>query len=122
MAYREWDVFQLLNRRAPFGDAVVAAARQLPQYSLKVTEVSITTFGGDKPVTIELNIECGLVGAPEAKYTQGKKHKQASLGMTSLGMTAILTLTSDNVLVDFRRISQVATFVARWEPRLCRYL
>jgi ATP-dependent DNA helicase HFM1/MER3 len=122
VAYREWDVFQLLNRRAPFGDAVVAAARQLPQYSLKVTEVSITTFGGDKPVTIELNIECGLVGAPEAKYTQGKKHKQASLGMTSLGMTAILTLTSDNNLVDFRRISQVTTFVARWEPRLCRYL
>ncbi|KAF8499942.1 P-loop containing nucleoside triphosphate hydrolase protein, partial [Gautieria morchelliformis] len=91
---------KLLNRRAPFGDAVVAAARRLPQYSLKVTEVSTTTFGGDKPVAIELSIECGLIGAPEAKSTKGKERKQASLGMT-----AILTLTSDNNLVDFRRIS-----------------
>ena len=92
-------LLQLLNRRPPFGDSVIAAARELPQYSLKITEASILTCGGDKPVTIELKIECGLADISETTSTKNKKNKRPSLGMT-----AVLTLTSDNEFVDFRRI------------------
>lgn len=74
------------------------AARELPEFSLKISESSITTFGGTKPVTIELEIECSLVGIPETNTTKRKKPKH------SLGMTGVLTLTSDNEFVDFRRI------------------
>jgi ATP-dependent DNA helicase HFM1/MER3 len=77
----------------------VDAACELPEFSLKITESSIKTFGGDKPVTIELEIECAVVNIPETNSTKRKKHKQVSLGMTG-----ILTLTSDNEFIDFRRI------------------
>lgn len=77
----------------------MAAARELPQFNLKITENSVTTSGGDNPVTIELEIECSLVDMPEVKSIKQKKLKSASLGMTG-----VLTLTSDNDFVDFRRI------------------
>ncbi|KAF8582310.1 P-loop containing nucleoside triphosphate hydrolase protein [Ramaria rubella] len=90
---------QLLNRRPPFGDVVLAAARELPQYSVKISEVSVNTFGGNKPITIELNVECSLIEISEMPPIKDKRHKQRSLGMTG-----VLTLTSDKDFVDFRRI------------------
>jgi ATP-dependent DNA helicase HFM1/MER3 len=92
--------YQLLNRKPPFGNTVLASVCELPQFSLKITEASVSSLRGSKHVTVELNIECGLVETPElSTTTKGKKQKSMSLGMTG-----VLTLTSDNEFVDFRRI------------------
>ena len=88
---------QLLNRRAPFGHEVLAFLRELPRYSLRVDEEQVNTFSGKKPIEIDLKIECSV----EQIITESsKKHRSRSFGMTS-----ILTITSDNDFIDFRRIS-----------------
>ncbi|KAJ6531293.1 hypothetical protein B0H19DRAFT_1242397 [Mycena capillaripes] len=87
----------LLNRRPPFGHEVLASVRELPQYTLVVKEVEVHSNGGKDPVEIELSITCGLALEP-SNGPKGKKQK----GRTQ--MTAILTLTSDSEMVDFRRI------------------
>ncbi|KAE9393645.1 P-loop containing nucleoside triphosphate hydrolase protein [Gymnopus androsaceus JB14] len=69
----------LLNRKPPF----------------------VHSDGGRTPVDVELSIECGL--AEETGPTKAKKQKSRFTHMTS-----VLTLTSDNVFVDFRRISTKA--------------
>ncbi|KAJ7461495.1 Sec63 Brl domain-containing protein [Mycena latifolia] len=87
----------LLNRRPPFGNEVLASVRELPQYTLAIKEVEVHTNGGKGPVEIELSITCGLAAEP-LNPSKGRKQKGRSQ------MTAILTLTSDSEMVDFRRI------------------
>lgn len=77
---------------------MLAAAREFPSYTLKITELKVHSDGGRTPVDVELSIECGL--AEETGPTKAKKQKSRFTHMTS-----VLTLTSDNVFVDFRRIS-----------------
>ncbi|KIJ44322.1 hypothetical protein M422DRAFT_779411 [Sphaerobolus stellatus SS14] len=91
----------LLNRRPPFGDSVIAAVRELPRFRLKITELSVSSSKGKGPVIIELEIQCGLLAGPEQQSSSGTGKKRKS---GSLGMTGVLTLTSDNDFVDFRRI------------------
>lgn len=58
-------------------------------------------------VDVELSIECGLTRDPKsAKSKKLKKQKRWD-------MTIVLTLTSDNDFVDFRRISYVPFVVLR---------
>lgn len=72
----------------------------MPQYglSLSVDKNGVTSYSGKKPVSVELNIECSLVQALPGR----KKFKQKA---KYLGMTSVLTTTSDLDLIDFRRIS-----------------
>lgn len=94
---------QLLNRRPPFGLEVLTSARELPHYSLTISELSVTSNGGGKaPVEVDLLIECRL--AEDSSYaSRSRRHK----GHAS-DMTAVLTLTSDMEFLDFRRIPYVA--------------
>ncbi|KAJ6490475.1 hypothetical protein DFH09DRAFT_1003499 [Mycena vulgaris] len=87
----------LLNRRPPFGNEVLASVNELPQYTLAIKEVEVHSNGGKDPVEIELSITCGLA-VEQLNPSKGRKQK----GRTQ--MTAILTLTSDSEMVDFRRI------------------
>ncbi|CCM03617.1 uncharacterized protein FIBRA_05759 [Fibroporia radiculosa] len=88
----------LLNRRPPFGHEVLAAVQQLPEYTLNINEIEVTTHGGKKAVEVELLIECGLI----TDGTPGPKMKKAKNKFTD--MTTVLTLTSDLDFIDFRRI------------------
>jgi hypothetical protein len=66
---------------------------------LEITELEVTSNGGKTAVEIDLSIECRLV-AEQANRSKAKKQKARGINMT-----AILTLTSDMDLIDFRRIS-----------------
>ncbi|EGO21982.1 hypothetical protein SERLADRAFT_441205 [Serpula lacrymans var. lacrymans S7.9] len=48
----------LLNRRAPCGFEVLASARQLPKYYVRVTKTNVTPSNGKDPVEIKLSIQC----------------------------------------------------------------
>lgn len=74
-------------------------ARDFPVYSLTVSEARVESSGGKGPVYVELSIECGVV--EESAHTSKAAKKQKG---RSLNMTAVLTITSDMELVDFRRI------------------
>lgn len=71
--------------------------KELPQYTLAVQELGVHSNGGKNPVELELSITCG-VAVEQASASKAKKPK----GRTQ--MTAILTLTSDEEMIDFRRI------------------
>ncbi|RPD80369.1 P-loop containing nucleoside triphosphate hydrolase protein [Lentinus tigrinus ALCF2SS1-7] len=88
----------LLNRKPPFGYDVLAAANQLPQYTLNLSEIDVTTR--QDGVEVELSVGCGLVPR-DVKAAKSKKNKKAK----RYDMTLVLTLTSDHNFVDFRRIS-----------------
>ncbi|KAJ6618834.1 Sec63 Brl domain-containing protein [Mycena sp. CBHHK59/15] len=92
-----WKIETLLNRRPPYGHEVLASVNELPQYTLAITEVEVSSNGGKDPVEVELSIKCGLLveplSVPKAKKQKGRYQ-----------MTAILTLTSDMEMIDFRRI------------------
>ncbi|KAJ4475641.1 hypothetical protein J3R30DRAFT_3294677 [Lentinula aciculospora] len=88
----------LLNRKPPFGLDMLAAAREFPVYTLKVKEMHVYSDGGRTPVDVELAVECGLL-----QETGPLKLKKQKLNRFS-HMTSVLTLTSDNQFVDFRRI------------------
>ncbi|KAG2041892.1 Sec63 Brl domain-containing protein [Suillus americanus] len=90
---------ELLNRRSPFGSEVLLAANELPKYFLALTEVKVSPSDGKSPVDVELSIECGLLLDKKAS-TGSKKQKRSGFDMTTL-----LTITSDFVFIDFRRIS-----------------
>ncbi|KZP01054.1 P-loop containing nucleoside triphosphate hydrolase protein [Calocera viscosa TUFC12733] len=85
----------LLNRNPPFGRDVMNSVRALPAYSLSVEEVSVEPSSGNRPVSVALRISVGVT------CESGKKKKGKTV---HLGMTSILTLTSDMEVVDFRRI------------------
>ena len=81
---------------------VLTSARELPYYSLTISELSVTSNGGKAPVEVDLLVECRL--AEDSSYvSRSRKHK----GHAS-DMTAVLTLTSDMEFLDFRRIPYVA--------------
>ncbi|KAJ7047198.1 P-loop containing nucleoside triphosphate hydrolase protein [Mycena alexandri] len=90
----------LLNRRSPFGHEVLASVRELPQYTLAIQEVEVHSNGGKDPVEVELSISCALAAVELTNGPKGKKPR----GRTFTQMTAILTVTSDLEMVDFRRI------------------
>lgn len=87
---------QLLNRRPPFGHEVLASVREMPQYMLHIVEENVSTFGGRKPVEIDLRITCSLK-EPLIASTKQKQRK-------SIGPTTVLTVTSELEFIDFRRI------------------
>ncbi|KAJ3923241.1 P-loop containing nucleoside triphosphate hydrolase protein [Lentinula edodes] len=88
----------LLNRRPPFGLEMLASAQEFPVYTLRVEEIRVHSDGGRTPVDIELSVECGLL--QEIGPSKSKKQKPSRFSH----MTSVLTLTSDNQFVDFRRI------------------
>ncbi|KAG2077885.1 P-loop containing nucleoside triphosphate hydrolase protein [Suillus decipiens] len=90
---------ELLNRRSPFGSEVLLAANELPNYFLTLTEVKVSPSDGKSPVEVELSVECGL-RLDKRVSTGSKKQKRGGFDMTTL-----LTITSDLVFIDFRRIS-----------------
>ncbi|KAF9265706.1 P-loop containing nucleoside triphosphate hydrolase protein, partial [Marasmius fiardii PR-910] len=90
----------LLNRRPPFGLQLLAAVKEFPLYSLKVVEKELYSGGGKKPVEVILGISCGLLEAPGDASSKVKKTKPTRFA----NMTVVLTLTSDNQFIDFRRI------------------
>ncbi|KAF9469215.1 hypothetical protein BDZ94DRAFT_1181827, partial [Collybia nuda] len=89
----------ILNRRSPFGLEVLKSVQELPQYYLHINEVSVTAGGGNSPVTIELSIKCGLFNVQTNPPPKSKKAKGRGIDMT-----AVLTMTSELELIDFRRI------------------
>jgi ATP-dependent DNA helicase HFM1/MER3 len=70
-------------------------------YSLSIMEVDVmSSSGGDKPVEVELSVECHLMtDQSAASASKAKKQK----GRAS-NMTTVLTLTSYLDFIDFRRI------------------
>ncbi|KAH7911400.1 hypothetical protein BJ138DRAFT_1238398 [Hygrophoropsis aurantiaca] len=93
----------LLNRRSPFGHEILAAARDFPQYFLSVRETDIIPSNGEDPVEVQLTIECGVSQDDGASKVKTKKHKGRGLDMTT-----VLTVTSDLLFIDFRRIATKA--------------
>ena len=91
---------QLLNRHPPFGLDVLASAAEFPQFSLSVKEKDIFSDRMN-PVQVHLLIECGLVNKASALMKPKKQSRHA------MSITAILTLTSDMDMIDFRRIPSV---------------
>lgn len=89
---------QLLNRKPPFGDHILAIVKQLPRYYVQIEEVGIKASNGSSPVEVDLSITCGIIdnsenGVPTKK---GKsKFKDATL---------ILIVNSDLDFVDFRSV------------------
>ncbi|KAF7778611.1 hypothetical protein Agabi119p4_2956 [Agaricus bisporus var. burnettii] len=88
----------LLNRKSPFGHVVLDSLAELPKYRIKVSQTSVMTDNGKNPVRIKFSIECELVSSASAKVKKFRYHD----------VTAILSLTSDYDLIDFRRISTKA--------------
>lgn len=89
---------QMLNRKPPFGLNVIAAAKQLPQYTLRVVETSLVTHKAQGPVEVELEVECGMIVERDAVPMKRAKSRTSD-------MTLVLTVTSELDFVDFRRIS-----------------
>jgi ATP-dependent DNA helicase HFM1/MER3 len=75
------------------------AAKELPNYFLALTELKVSPSDGKSPVDVELSVECGLL-LDKGASTGSKKKKRGGFDMTTL-----LTITSDFVFIDFRRIS-----------------
>ncbi|KLO07339.1 P-loop containing nucleoside triphosphate hydrolase protein [Schizopora paradoxa] len=88
----------LLNRRPPFGHEILAFVNDLPQYDVSIVENGVRTFGGKRPVEVDLDITCSILATSNAKGSRNTKQKSRSSGMAS-----ILTLTSDLDFIDFRR-------------------
>ncbi|KAH9901512.1 P-loop containing nucleoside triphosphate hydrolase protein [Cubamyces lactineus] len=90
----------LLNRKSPFGQELLTTVNQLPQYTITITESDMSTQ--DDGVEVTLSMECGLFRDTKPPRTKkAKKQKRWD-------MTLVLTLTSDNTFIDFRRISTAA--------------
>ncbi|KAI0372960.1 P-loop containing nucleoside triphosphate hydrolase protein [Pilatotrama ljubarskyi] len=89
-----------LNRKPPFGHELLTSVAQLPQYTVAITEIDVSTRKDG--VEVALSVDCGLARDIKApKWKKAKKQKRWD-------MTLVLTLTSDNAFIDFRRISTAA--------------
>ncbi|KAH7889514.1 hypothetical protein F5I97DRAFT_1994977 [Phlebopus sp. FC_14] len=93
---------ELLNRRPPFGFEVIAAVNEFPKYFLNLKELRYTPSNGNTAVEVELCIECGV--SQDTSVVQRVKKPRR----TGTQMTTLLTVTSDFVFVDFRRIATKA--------------
>ncbi|TDL24911.1 P-loop containing nucleoside triphosphate hydrolase protein [Rickenella mellea] len=91
----------LLNRKPPFGYDLISHVQDFPQYKLSITQDDLTSDGGRNPVIAELTIQCSLL--EQTGFKSGKKPRSRSLGMTN-----ILTVTSEYEFIDFRRIATKA--------------
>ncbi|KDQ33025.1 hypothetical protein PLEOSDRAFT_1073367 [Pleurotus ostreatus PC15] len=87
----------LLNRRPPFGLDLMNSLKSFPQYFIKLKETGTSTYGGESQVEVSMVIECGL----NAEWVKPKTGKHKANGAS---MTSILTVTSDMVFIDYRRI------------------
>ncbi|CAE6451269.1 unnamed protein product [Rhizoctonia solani] len=87
----------LLNRRPPFGSDLISSARALPSYSVSVEELSSAANKAANTVNIELLVTVS------AKYASTEDNR-APKGFDAR-VTSILTITSDNQFIDFRRIN-----------------
>lgn len=83
---------KLLNRHPPFGTQIVEQVKALPKFTLEVTEHDTRTSGGDHPVEIDIEITISA--------TIGKAQKKKSQSNYTM---SCLVVTSDGLLVDFRR-------------------
>lgn len=88
---------QMLNRKPPFGLNVIAAVKQLPQYTLRVVETGLVTHKAQGPVEVELEVECGMIVERDAAPMKKNKARTSD-------MTLVLTVTSELDFIDFRRI------------------
>ncbi|KAJ1309146.1 hypothetical protein OPQ81_004819 [Rhizoctonia solani] len=91
------EMVKLLNRRPPFGSDIISSARTLPAYSVLVEELSSTANKVAKTVEVELLVTVSVKCA-------SLKDNHAPKGFDAR-VTSILTITSDNQFIDFRRIS-----------------
>ncbi|KAJ8700486.1 ATP-dependent DNA helicase MER3 [Pleurotus ostreatus] len=88
----------LLNRRPPFGLDLMNSLKSFPQYFIKLKETGTSTYGGESQVEkVSMVIECGL----NAEWVKPKTGRHKTNGAS---MTSILTVTSDMVFIDYRRI------------------
>jgi ATP-dependent DNA helicase HFM1/MER3 len=87
---------KLFNRRPPFGYDILECLRQFPQYKLNFIPTSVESRKGKGPVEVDLDIECGLM------QELAKSNKKGRGRMVE--MTSVLTMTSDNEYIDYRRI------------------
>lgn len=92
------DALQLLNRRPPFGNEVLASVKQMPMYALTITEENVRARGGNNPIEVGLSIECRILNHD----VYDKSHKKSKF--RGQDMTIVLTVNSDLDFVDFRRI------------------
>lgn len=96
-----------MNRRPPFGQEVLAYLKQLPQYTVEVTEVNVVPSDGQSPVEVELSIECGLL----CDLTDAPQPRKGKLRFREA--TVVVTVTSDLDYVDFSRIPYVYMLASR---------
>ncbi|THG99966.1 hypothetical protein EW026_g2490 [Hermanssonia centrifuga] len=101
----------LLGRRPPFGNEILALIKQLPRYSLNVTQTNVNPSDGKNPVEVDISVDCGLL--EEAGCGDRKKNKTKARNAT-----LIVTVTSDLDFIDFRRISSVASQVREYRLTL----
>ncbi|KAF6764008.1 Sec63 Brl domain-containing protein [Ephemerocybe angulata] len=91
----------LLNRTAGFGEKLVAFANAMPRYSLMVKELEVHSDRGRSEVEVELAVTCGLLNP----HQYGDKTIAPKKGFKmSYDRTSVLTMSSDNDFIDFRRI------------------
>ncbi|TCD63539.1 Sec63 [Steccherinum ochraceum] len=86
---------QLMNRKPPFGNELLAKLKNYPRYTLSVTEASVTPSDGQSPVEVELSIQCGLV--QEGGFMPKKKPMRGG------EWTVVFACNSDLDYIDFRR-------------------
>jgi hypothetical protein len=91
------DLLQYLNRKPPFGKALLAATDAFPRCSVSIKEIEVQhSMEPNQPVVVSLEITCGVeVGL--ASTPKGMRHGPE--------MISILTCTSSLEFVDYRRIS-----------------
>ncbi|KAJ8469377.1 hypothetical protein ONZ45_g16911 [Pleurotus djamor] len=88
----------LLNRRPPFGLDLINSLKEFPKYSLKLSEISVSTYRGAKPVEVCLTVHCGL----DTEWS--KPHKSKKLKAAGANMTSVLAISTDLDFIDYRRI------------------
>ncbi|EAU88744.2 ATP-dependent DNA helicase MER3 [Coprinopsis cinerea okayama7 len=91
----------LLNRKPGFGHEILGLVNALPRYEVKLKEIALQA-DGKSDVEVELAVECQLLNG-DTFATGSKKSKNRGFNMT-----AILTISSDMELLDFRRIQTKA--------------
>lgn len=74
---------------------MIAAAKQLPDYVVRVAEDDVTTSGGRGPVEVTISITVSL--------SQQNSSESGARKPKGFGMTSFLVITSDGQFVDFRR-------------------
>ncbi|KAI7865296.1 Sec63 Brl domain-containing protein [Spinellus fusiger] len=89
----EWEAYRIeaiLHRRPPFGNQIKTAVSNIPQYSLKVAQLSNET-AEDLDIVLHVNVSLTNKKIRHKKYERGF-------------YTQFWAETNDSVLLDFRRI------------------